>query len=269
MITTSQNTAADLLAVTEEKAARRTGSRWRRSKLPIFLAVVIAWAIVWIFTRGTQTLALYGQETTDFHEQLSDLRTALVSARGSNPVMQFTASLADAMGNVFEYLQTLVSRPAFPRPVPQVGWLGVIAVVTWVAYAAATWRTAALVLLSFLSFAYLGYWEDSLDMLIVVFCSVGVAILIGLPIAMLTGVNRRVDVVFRPVLDTLQTLPTIIYLLPLVMFFGIGAPVAVVATFLYAAPPLIRIAGHAIGAASPETIEASDSMGQTDRKSVV
>ena len=64
-------------------------------------------------------------------------------------------------------------------------------------------------------------------------------------------------------LDVLQTLPAIVYLAPVALFFGIGPSAAVVCTLIYAMPPLIRIAGHGISAVSATTIEATDSAGQT------
>ena len=65
------------------------------------------------------------------------------------------------------------------------------------------------------------------------------------------------------VLDLMQTMPTFVYLLPIVLFFGIGASAAVVCTLVYSLPPLIRIAGYGIRTVSPTTIEATDSAGQT------
>ena len=66
-----------------------------------------------------------------------------------------------------------------------------------------------------------------------------------------------------PVLDVMQTMPTFVYLIPVVLFFGIGTSGAVAATIIYALPPVIRITGHGIRTVSTTTIEASDSLGQT------
>ena len=87
--------------------------------------------------------------------------------------MQVTTAIAEAFRSLFDWLQRMVSVPDFPRPVPQVGWLGVTAVAVWVAYAVANWRMALLTAVAFLSFGVFGYWSDSIDLLIVTFISVG------------------------------------------------------------------------------------------------
>jgi glycine betaine/proline transport system permease protein len=158
----------------------------------------------------------------------------------------------------------MISIPDFPRPVPQIGWIGVTAVATWIGLAVAGWRIALLVAASFFSFGLFGYWSDSIDLLIVTFVSVTVAILIGMPLAVLLGTTNRAGAsVINTVLDVFQTMPSFVYLLPIVLFFGIGASAAVVCTLIYALPPLIRIAGHGIRSVSGMTIEATDSAGQT------
>ena len=67
----------------------------------------------------------------------------------------------------------------------------------------------------------------------------------------------------RRFLDLMQTMPTFVYLIPIVLFFGIGVSGAIVCTLIYALPPLIRIGGYGISAVSETTIEATDSAGQT------
>ena len=72
--------------------------------------------------------------------------------------MQFTNAISDVLRNAFEWLQRMIAVPNPPRPVPEIGWLGVVAVATWVGYAIASWRIALLVCLSFLSFGVFGFW---------------------------------------------------------------------------------------------------------------
>ena len=239
----------------------------RRPPMWLLLAVVTAvWIAAWAVLRGTDTLPLPGLGKTGLHDWFTDRKSDLIDGRDTNPVMQVTTWLADIFSSVVEWLQRLIAEPAFPRPVPEVGWLGVVAVATWVGLAVAGWRIAVLVLLSFLAFGYLGYWEDSMDLLMITLFSVAIALLVGLPLAVWMGTNRAVTAVITPVLDVLQTMPSFIYLLPLTLFFGIGAPAAVAATFLYAVSPVIRIAAHGIRTVSGATIEATDSMGQSGRQ---
>ncbi len=232
----------------------------------LVVGVLAIWVAIWSLTRGSQTLALPGLGKTDVHDWLTDRRSDLIAGRDTNLLMQTTGVLADVFNAVVEWLQALVAKPEFPRPVPEIGWLGVVALAAWVAFAVASWQMAVLVTGSFLAFGYLGYWEDSLDTLIITFFSVGLALLVGIPLAVWMATSSRVTSLVTPVLDVLQTLPSFCYLLPVVLFFGISAPSAVVATLLYALPPVIRIAAHGIRSVSPAAMEATDSLGQTRRQ---
>jgi glycine betaine/proline transport system permease protein len=228
------------------------------------LIVLGGWIVIWAFTKGQDTLTLGAREHTDLHDQLTQFRDAVLASRDTNPFIQFTYQLGEWFKQAVEWFQTMISIPDFPRPVPQIGWLGVTAVATWIGLAAAGWRIALLVAASFVSFGLLGYWSDSMDLLIVTFVSVSVAVLIGMPLAVLLGTSSRVgNSIINTILDIFQTMPTFVYLLPIVLFFGIGASAAVVCTLIYALPPLIRIAGHGIRSVSSTTIEATDSAGQT------
>ena len=162
----------------------------------------------------------------------------------------------------------MISVPDFPRPCPQIGWLGVLAAATWIGYAVANWRIALLIAASFAAFGAFGYWSDSIDLLIITFVAVLIAVLIGLPLAIYYGTGGKVGVgVMTTIMDLMQTMPTFVYLGPIVLFFGIGASAAVVCTLVYALPPIIRIAGHGIRHVSTTTIEATDSSGPDRRGS--
>lgn len=228
------------------------------------LIVIGAWIVVWAFTKGQDTLTIGAREHTGLHDDFTGFRDAVLASRDTNPLIQFTYELGASFKSATEWCQRLVSIPDFPRPVPQIGWLGVTAIATWVGLALAGWRIALLVGGAFVSFGLFGYWSDSMDLLIVTFVAVAVAVLIGMPLAVIFGTTNRVgNSIINTVLDIFQTMPTFVYLLPIVLFFGIGASAAVVSTLIYALPPLIRIAGHGIRSVSTTTIEATDSAGQT------
>ena len=230
------------------------------------LGIVAVWVLIWSFTKGRDTLVLPGREHTDLHESLTAFRDSVIAGRDSNVLMQLTTVIADVFRDGVDWLQRMLSTPNIPRPVPEIGWLGVTAIATWIGYAIATWRIAVLVAASFLSFALLGYWQDAVDLLIITLVSVTVAVIIGMPLAVWIGTSKWANTLLSTVLDLMQTMPTFVYLLPIVLFFGIGVPGAVVCTLIYALPPIIRIAGHGIRAVSPTTIEATDSTGQSARQ---
>ena len=232
-------------------------------------AVVAVWIVVWWFTDGTDTLAIPGTSRTGLHDSLTEWQNELLASRDTNPVMQFTNSIAEALRSSVDWLQRMVVRPNLPRPVPEVGWLGVTALATYVGLTTAGWRIAVLVLGSFLSFGYFGYWQDALDLLIITGIAVAITVVIGIPLAVLIGTSPRANQVITLFLDFMQTMPTFVYLLPIVLFFGIGPSAAVVCTLVYALPPIIRIAGFGIREVSATTIEATDSAGQTSWQRLV
>lgn len=257
--------AATLERPTDTTAPDRAGSSPRR-RVPRWLlavGVVAAWIVVWVFTRGQDTLTLPGLDSTKLHGTLSDFNDSVLAGRDTNPVVSFTYSLGGSFVDAIDWLQRMLSIPNFPRPVPEIGWLGVTALATWVGYAIANAKIAALVAGSFVSFALFGYWTDAIDLLIVTFVAVAVSVIIGMPLAVWIGTSRTANTVLSSLLDLLQTMPTFVYLLPIVLFFGIGSSAAVVSTLVYALPPIIRIAGHGIRNVSGTTIEATDSAGQT------
>lgn len=229
------------------------------------LVVIGVWIVVYAFTKGQDTLALPGREHTDLHETLTGFRDDVLASRDTNPFIQFTYNLGQAFVDIVNWAQRMISIPDLPRPVPQIGWLGVTAIATWIGLAVAGWRIAILVGASFVSFGLFGYWSDSMDLLIVTFVAVAVSVLLGMPLAIWLGTTRRPWVVatINTILDIFQTMPTFVYLLPIVLFVGIGASAAVVCTVIYSLPPIIRIAGYGIRNVSATTIEATDASGQS------
>lgn len=233
---------------------RRRIPRW------VWVLVVLAgWIALWSATKGTHTLTLSGLDQTDLHARLSDR----VSGFTSNPVAQ---AIADGINAIVDFLRGLVAIPTPPRPAPTIGWLGVVAIATWIGYAIANWRIALLIAATFLSYGLFGYWEDSIDLLIVTLVSVAFAVVIGFPLAVWIAVSSRAYRWVTLVLDLLQTMPTFVYLMFVIVVFGIGAPTAVVCTLAYALPPIVRISGFGIRDVSPAAIEATDSLGQTTRQ---
>ncbi len=227
-------------------------------------AILGIWLLGWLLFEGVATLPLGRATLTGFQTRLNELRDSFDAARDSNVFLDVVVGgIRDALDAFVVGAQDLLSQAAFPRPVPQVGWLGVVALFAWVTYALAGVRSTILVVLSLLSFGVLGYWSESIDLLIVTFTAVLIAVLVGIPLGIAMSRSRTVTAVATPVLDVMQTMPSFAYLLPLVLLFSIGPSAAVVATLIYALPPVVRITAHGLRTVAASTIEATTSMGST------
>lgn len=117
--------------------------------------------------------------------------------------------------------------------------------------------------LAFLLVDSVGMWEATMDTLAVVIVATLVAVLIGVPVGILAARKSSVDTLTRPILDFMQTLPVFIYLLPAIMFFGIGTVPGSVATLVFAMPPAVRLTNLGIRQVDAEVVEAAQAFGAT------
>ena len=234
----------------------------KNSYKALLIAGVVAVFVVASFPlKGIATLPLARSDLTDFQSWLGELSDKLQAAQDSSAILQGLDKISNAIESVAVFLQELLSQPSFPRPVPDIGWLGVLALAILVALLIAGWKMAVLTGVSFALFGMLGYWNDSMDTLIVTFMSVAICLIIGIPTGIWMGRSKRATSAITPILDGLQTLPSFVYLLPITLFFSIGVAAAVIVTLIYALPPVIRITAHGIRSVSPSTIEAMESLG--------
>lgn len=116
-------------------------------------------------------------------------------------------------------------------------------------------------LISFLIMGFIGVWEESMITLSLVITAVLFSVIIGLPLGIWSAKSDTVDKVLRPILDGMQTTPAFVYLIPIVMLFGIGNVPGVIVTIIFALPPLIRLTNLGIRQVPEDLIEASRSFG--------
>ena len=234
-------------------------SRWW-----LLAGVFAVWLLGYFIFSGKWTLELPTAELNGFHLWFNDIRDWVDEAKfNDSPIFipfEWISSLFDW---IVEFFQKLFVEPAYGRPVPVIGWLGLVAISTWVALAIAGIRSALLVAGGLVLCGTLGYWEDTVDTLIITGVSVAVCILIGIPLGIWMSRSNAVTAVVTPVLDVMQTMPSFAYLAPLALFFGIGPAAAVITTLIYALPPLVRISAHGLRSVSPTTMEATESLGST------
>jgi glycine betaine/proline transport system permease protein len=243
-------------------------TRLRGRKL-LFLAVPAIWVLGWALLNGRDTLALGGAELTPLHTALGDGMDAVDDSRNSNPFfLYFINYIRLFLDEAVTFVQSLISQPSFDRPVPVLGWLGVTALATAVAFLYASRRAALLTAAGLVSFGLLGLWQESMDTLALTLTAVVLSLAVGIPLGVLAGMSDRFHRVVTPVLDFMQTMPTFVYLAPLTLFFLIGPASATVATMIYAVPPAIRITAHGIRQVSADTLEAGASLGATTGQSL-
>lgn len=234
---------------------------------PKVLGILAAWVVLYAVLKGHDTRALDLQDTTGLHDWLDRVRD-WVQLHG--PHNWFFGGVLGHIGaaanSVVDFLQRMISIPNPPRPVPAIGWLGVVALAGWVSWALAGLRSMVLVVVTFLFFGIFDLWQDSMDLLIITFAAVVLSCLIGLPIGIAMARRKGVSSTVTPLLDAMQTMPQFAYLIPMALFFGIGPGTAVVLTLIYALPPLIRITEYGIKSVPTDTIEAARSIGMTRRQ---
>ncbi|MCS6190657.1 ABC transporter permease [Shewanella baltica] len=135
-------------------------------------------------------------------------------------------------------------------------------------FGAIAWRVSGLklaifTLLSLVLIGLLGFWSETMITLAMVFSSVVFCTLVGVPFGIWAGRSDRVNNVLRPILDAMQTTPAFVYLVPIVMLFSIGNTAGVLATIIFALPPLVRLTSLGIRQVHPELVEAALAFGAT------
>lgn len=111
-----------------------------------------------------------------------------------------------------------------------------------------------------------GLWEDTMTTLAMVTVATMIAIVLGLPIGILMARSDRFQSFLTPTLDVMQTMPSFVYLIPVVVIFGIGKVPGVIAVVIYAIPPMIRLTNLGIRLVDKEVIEAADAFGASSRQ---
>lgn len=106
-----------------------------------------------------------------------------------------------------------------------------------------------------------GLWEHMMYTLTIVIASVLITLVIGIPLGVYMASRRRFETVIKPLLDAMQTMPSFVYLIPGIFFFGLGLVPGVIATIIYALPPVIRLTSLGIREVPKEVIEAGMSFG--------
>ncbi len=142
--------------------------------------------------------------------------------------------------------------------------IAVFVALTWVLQR--SWQTCLLVFAGFLFILNQDYWEEMTESMTLVLSACIVCMAIGVPIGIAAAHRPRLYAVMRPVLDLMQTLPTFVYLIPAVIFFGIGMVPGLLATVIFVLPAPIRLTQLGVSSTPAPLLEAADAFGATSRQ---
>ncbi len=229
-----------------------------------FAALGFAWLALAIALRGRSTLQLDRSSLTSVHTWLSSLSDTIDRNRTSNPFfLNVVNKIRSSINTFVNLLQDAISQGSATRSVPQIGWLGVVAIIGLAVLVFASSRTALLAVVGFVTLGLLGLWQESMDTLALTLAAVLLSLLIGIPLGVLAGLFPKFERLLTPILDFAQVMPTFVYLTPVTLFFLIGPASATIVTLIYSIPPALRITAVAIREVPWSTVEASISMGST------
>ena len=117
-------------------------------------------------------------------------------------------------------------------------WPVIVVGLALVSFTVGRWRLLIFTSLALLFVGFMDLWENTMDTVALMIVAVAVAVSIGLPLGVVGARSRMADNLMRPILDGMQTMPSFVYLLPGILFFGLGKPAGIFATIVYAVPPV-------------------------------
>ncbi|MBS2968688.1 proline/glycine betaine ABC transporter permease [Metabacillus sp. KIGAM252] len=125
------------------------------------------------------------------------------------------------------------------------------------------WGLTIFTLIGLLLIINLGYWEQTIDTLALVLTAVIISIILGIPLGIWSSQSDRASGIISPVLDFMQTMPAFVYLIPSILFFGIGVVPGIIASVIFAMPPTIRLTNLGIRQVPEDLVEAANAFGST------
>ncbi|WP_326810857.1 ABC transporter permease subunit [Streptomyces scopuliridis] len=221
--------------------------------LVLFAAVLVPLALIrWPGTAWPDAL------TVDLSAPLGSASDWIIDNRDSHPVfLYFFGHISNAVVLSVRGVYLLLLAA---------GWAGVTAAAGLIAWRVAGVRLALTAAVSFAVCGVLGMWVPTMQTLALMVVAVTASVVLGALLGLAAGLSDRLYRALRPLLDTMQILPAFAYLLPVVLVFGIGVPAAVLATVVYAAPPMARLTALGLREADRGVMEAVSSLGATARQ---
>jgi glycine betaine/proline transport system permease protein len=179
-----------------------------------------------------------------------------------NGFRDFSREYGEALENFFDpllqfliFLENLLTTTPWPIIIfcaAGLAWLG-----------SRNWKITLGTVLSLLLVGYLDMWEDTMSTVSMIMVCTMLCVAIGLPIGVLMARSDRAQAVVTPILDVMQTIPSFVYLIPVVMLLGIGKVPGMLAVVIYALPPMIRLTNLGIRLVDKQVLEAADAFGSS------
>ena len=174
----------------------------------------------------------------------------------------FSRAYGDGIESFFDpllYFLVWLEKLMINSPWPII--IGIICGLAWMA--SKSWKLVLGAAISFFLIGYFGMWKDCMATVAIITVCVIICMTIGIPMGVIMARSNRAERTILPVLDMMQTIPSFVYLIPILMLLGIGKVPGLIAICIYAVPPIIRLTNLGIREVDKETIEASEAFGAT------
>lgn len=188
------------------------------------------------------------------------------------PLSEWIEAFVDFLTTYFSTLFDLVSKGVEGVTSGLISLLSIghpfvlIVIIALLAWWLSSWRLGLFSLLGLGLVNNLGYWEETIATLSLIIVAVLISILIAIPIGIWMSQKYTAQSVITPILDFMQTMPAFVYLIPAVVFFGLGMVPGVIATIIFSMPPTVRLTNLGIRQVDKELVEAANAFGATARQ---
>jgi len=174
----------------------------------------------------------------------------------------FSRKYGDAIENFFDpllFFLVWLEKLLITTPWPII--IIVIGILAW--FGSRSWKLVVGSAIAFMLIGYFGMWNDCMATVAIITVCTIICIAVGIPIGVVMSKSARAEKTILPVLDMMQTIPSFVYLVPILMLLGIGKVPGLIAVCIYALPPVVRLTNLGIREVDKETLEACDSYGAT------
>jgi glycine betaine/proline transport system permease protein len=219
------------------------------SLLALLLLTVLCLGFGWVDFPSSLRLSLNGPVDRAVHWAQVNLYQIGDSVIGTGPFSDFVS--------------LYLLQPLRVVLIDWMAWPVVMLLTATLAWLVSGWRLALYTIAGVLLIGWLGLWEESMDTLSQVLVAVLLSVLLGVPLGIWSARSDRVEQGLRPILDFLQTIPTFVYLVPVIMLFNLGRVPGIMASVLYALPPTIRLTNLGIRQVDTAAVEAAQAFGST------